>query len=1247
MEKSLAPPPVWRTLFAPVWLRRLVWAAVAVLGLGLLGWLAVPPVLKWQLQKQGSALLGRAVTVERVDFAPWALALTLEGLRVADATGRGNQLLVQRVFVDVSAQSLLRLAPVVDALTVEQPRVWLRHLGGGRYDVDDVLQRLAQPEDETTTEPAQFALFNVRLSGGEVVLTDDSQALTHRLSDLVLTLPFLSNLPAQREVRTQPQLAFVLNGNAFDSSADTKPFAQSRETEARLRLPALDVAPYLPYWPALWPVKPVSGVLHLDLTLAFEQGTEATDPPRVALSGALALSGVRLVAQQAAGAPELTWLAFDRLGVVLNRLEPLAQRLDVASVQWQGPRLGLVRDGAGRINLQQYAAAWAALHPTAPEAAPALREPAGPGWDVRVGRVAIEQAGVVWRDAAVRPAVQLALDDLNLSAEDLRWPVQAPVPFRVSARLGETPLSLQGSASPNAAQVQWQVDALPLGLAAPYWAQVLQPALGGRLSAQGELDWQAAQGQQPMALVLRAPSVQLDQLTLGPARAPHASWQRLQIQALQADWAARRVGMGALVLTQPRAQVLRAVDGRWMFEHWFKTAAAKTPVKAAEKAPAAQPWQLALNQLTVQDGRLAFEDRLPQRPVALSVTGIRLQLKHLKPLDRQQKAMPLSLQLRLGFAANALGMPAAQTSQADPGRLALSGSLRLPGAGAADAGLQLRSHIDAERLPLHALEPYFGDRLNLDLLRADASYRGTLQLALPAQGLSLGLAGDAALEDFRANTLSPSEELLAWKALNVRGLELALAPGQATRLVVGETVLSDYFARVILSEAGRLNLQGLVKPDDQPAPATTETGSAAATQTATETAAAPPNSAAPADIRFGPVSLVNGRVFFSDRFIQPNYSANLTELSGGLSAFANNAAVQGGPPPLADLSLRGRAEGTAALEIAGRLNPLAQPLALDIQGRVRDLELPPLSPYAVKYAGHGIERGKLSVDVAYRVAPDGQLSASNQVVLNQLRFGERAPDSEAPKLPVKLAVALLADRNGVIDINLPISGSISDPQFRIGPILWRVVLNLVGKAITSPFSLLASAFGGGGGDEMSQVAFEPGSAQLSDEARQRLDAVAKALSERPALQLTVVGHSDLETERSDVQRARLAEQVLAEKRRQLAREGASVSGPLVVSPAEYPALLKSVYQRADIPKPRNLVGMAKDIPQADMEALLLAATVVSADTMRELAVARSVAVKDHLASRNLPEDRMFLGAPQPLRQGERWVPQAELKLAPR
>jgi hypothetical protein len=207
------------------------------------------------------------------------------------------------------------------------------------------------------------------------------------------------------------------------------------------------------------------------------------------------------------------------------------------------------------------------------------------------------------------------------------------------------------------------------------------------------------------------------------------------------------------------------------------------------------------------------------------------------------------------------------------------------------------------------------------------------------------------------------------------------------------------------------------------------------------------------------------------------------------------------------------------------------------------------------------------------------------------------------------------------------------------------VLNLIGKAITAPFSLIASALGGG--DELSRVDFAPGASVLDEAGRKRLDTVAKALNDRPALQLTVIGQSDLEAERSAYQRTQLQRLLLAEKRRELARLGAPIAGDLVVTPEEAPALLKAVYRRADIPKPRNAIGIAKDIPAPEMEALLLAAQPVSVDAMRELAVARGVAVKDYLATRELPESRMFLGAPVLARENDTWRPQAELKLAPR
>ena len=239
---------------------------------------------------------------------------------------------------------------------------------------------------------------------------------------------------------------------------------------------------------------------------------------------------------------------------------------------------------------------------------------------------------------------------------------------------------------------------------------------------------------------------------------------------------------------------------------------------------------------------------------------------------------------------------------------------------------------------------------------------------------------------------------------------------------------------------------------------------------------------------------------------------------------------------------------------------------------------------------------------------------------------------------------MLADRNGVIDIDLPISGSLNDPQFSLGPIIIKVIINVIVKAITAPFSLLASAFGGSG-DELSTVAFASGSAQLGAEAQAGLDKVAKALLDRPTLRLTVVGTSSVDAERDGFKRARVDELVRAEKRRGVVKDGGTATAVVSVSPAEYPLLLKEVYKRADMSKPRNLVGLAKDLPVPEMEALLLADVKVNDDAMRELAVQRGVAVKDYLAGKNLPPERLFLGAAKAVPLEAKWTPRAELNLA--
>ncbi len=1325
---------------SPLWRRRAAWALGILLLVWALAYAAMPSILKSQVEKIASEKLGRQVTVGEVDFKPWSLELTLRDLAIARAGGVRSpqetpQLSIKRIYIDAELESLLRLAPVADAVQVDEPVAFLTHQGEGRYDIDDILERFKTPEEAPAGNPPRFAVYNIVVSGGRVDYIDQSVGKTHELRELGLSVPFLSNLKSKREVKTSPHLAFKLNGSSFDTAAEGTPFAQTHKTDATLTLRGFDLNPYLGYWPASLPVKLQAAVLHADAKVNFEQ-TPATV---VRISGTVTAEKVRLLTAQAGqpstaapakqrgstgsepppARPDL--LAFDRLQISMDDVRPLEQFVKLSAVELTAPTLSLARDRAGRLNLlaasgapiaikkgattqdteraagqndskNPATAASAASRPAAP--APAAKTPAAAPWKVQVARVAVRDGRVNWLDETLASPADIRLSGLALNASAIAFPFAASAPLKFDGSVGLEPppappaatkpaakksakpvaqaaapaapatpalLTFNGTATDQAAQVTANVAAWPLSMAAKYMGQFLLPALNGQLDAQLGVNWQAASGDKPQALQVTAPQIAVSDVQLAQGKVSLVSIKQVGLAQVDIDVTGQTFKAARLQLTEPKAKVDRDSDKRWMYERWMvshgsgaSTSAPPPPTDAATRA-SAPSWAVAVQDVQLEGGAMSFSDKSfgdGHKPVAFEVSAIKAQLGGLllddRPASKAQvaKPMPLTASLRLA------------TGRFEPGKVDFNGNMGL-------APLQAQGRLVVDRLPLQAFEPYLAESLNIELLRADASFKGRVAYRQLPAGTQAQVTGDVSLEEFRANTLAPSEDLLAWKALNLRGLQVVLEPAKATRVDVKETVLTDFFARVIVMPDGRINLQDLVKGNapDAPAPAVDATktiatgqgaapasgpkGSQTSAQPISPQASTPTSGGPPAVVSFGPISLINGKVLFSDRFVKPNYSADLTELTGKLSAFSSvaPAAAGGAPvaPNMADLELRGRAEGTASLEILGKLNPLAKPLALDIKGKVRDLELPPLSPYSVKYSGYGINRGKLSVDVSYVVLPDGRLTATNKVILNQLAFGEKVPGSTA-SLPVKLAVALLADRNGVIDIDLPISGSLNDPQFSLGPIIVKVIINVIVKAITSPFSLLANAFGGGG-EELSTVGFNAGSAELGPEAKAGLDKVAKALAERPSLQLTVVGTSSVEAERDGFKRERLDALVRAEKRRVTVKEGGTTSAAVSINPAEYPALLKEVYKRADMPKPRNLIGLAKDLPVPEMEKLLLADIQVNDSAMRELAVQRGVAVKDYLASRDLPPERLFLGAAKAIPPEAKWTPRAELNLA--
>jgi hypothetical protein len=366
--------------------------------------------------------------------------------------------------------------------------------------------------------------------------------------------------------------------------------------------------------------------------------------------------------------------------------------------------------------------------------------------------------------------------------------------------------------------------------------------------------------------------------------------------------------------------------------------------------------------------------------------------------------------------------------------------------------------------------------------------------------------------------------------------------------------------------------------------------------------------------------LQNGRVTYTDNFIKPNFTANLVSITGTIGAFGTHSTT---PAPV-DVAAKLSANGPVSIK--GVVNPLIAKPSLDLTASAHDVELPNISPYSTKYAGYPITKGKLNVDLHYMLA-DEKLSANNHLFIDQLTFGDHVDNATATKLPVRLAVSLLKNSKGEIDVNIPISGSLSNPEFSIGALVWTAILHLVERAVTAPFSLIANAFGGKNPEELGYVEFDPGSATLSDAAKEKLDTIAKALADKPSITLEISARVDPALDEPGLRTAYVDRQVRLSKMQDASEDNPNINpSSIPISADEYSKFLTKAYKNADFKKPRNLIGMTKSVPDADMKAALAEHAPVDEGALGALAQRRASVVKQYFEGK-IDSKRIFIVAP--------------------
>jgi hypothetical protein len=656
------------------------------------------------------------------------------------------------------------------------------------------------------------------------------------------------------------------------------------------------------------------------------------------------------------------------------------------------------------------------------------------------------------------------------------------------------------------------------------------------------------------------------------------------------------------------------------------TAARATPAAPAASSAARPPeWTVTLDEFAVRDLGLALEDRTVEPPFAVSLAPVNVTVR--------------GISSRPGATFDV----ATDVTIAGKGRLDVTGTAAAQPP-AADLVVRLAD------LPLPIFQPYLNTAARMQLVSGTFGVKGGLRLRMEKNQPDLAFKGSLGSRAFLTRDGIDGEPFLSWKSVDVTGIDFA-----SGRLRVDAAKLTEPYAKVLVHRDRTTNLQDIfgiptvdstavasAPPPEAPKGKKHGKPAKQAQPKASEALAEMQRNAAGIQalpVRIGAIEVSDGSADFADLSLILPFAAHIEHLNGGVKGLSSDSASR------ATVTLDGRMQPSGTAQVRGEANPLAAQAFLDLAVVFRDFHMPGLTPYGGQFLGHEIDKGKMSLDLGYRLQ-GRHLVGENKMVLDQLELGKKVESPEATHLPVGLAIAILKDKDGKIDLDVPVEGDLDDPKFRIGKVIWDFILSLLKKVATAPFALLGHLIGGGGGEDLSHVDFEPGASAVPSDQLEPLVKLAEALGQRPQLSLEVRGRSDAEADAAVMRTGKFA--ALAAER--MASNPKRYGGGHGYSPR----LLEDLYVerfgkkgyaaledrhrvlagQLETSDPRYKAGSKKMVVdgvklQAAIQDTLTALQKVDDADLLSLANARGSAIKARLAEKGVGEERVYVLDPEP------------------
>jgi len=1063
---------------------------------------------------------------------------------------------------------------IVTGIKVARPYVHVVRTGPNTYNFSDLIK----PRDPKST-PLQFSINNIELTNGSVDFRDEAatKPTDHTVRRLDLSIPFFSNIEYLADIHVAPRIKAVVNGARFSADGRLKPLTQAKETSIILNIRDADIPHYMAYLPVKSPLVVESGRMASALELGYR--VSAGKKPEVTVSGALGLRNLVIRDRQG-----VELLAMQSGLLRVRHAEVMSRVFELDALETAGLELFPDRDAQGRWTWQRLAGA-----PTETAGKPE----SGESPKLKMNATLIRSLGgkVHFRDRVPRRGFAADLDRIDLTVRNFSTEQdrKSLLDLFIHSARGES-ITLKGdlTAKPPAAALQLAANGIDLAAYYPYMDDSLTSPLAGKLDASTKIDFVGENG---LSLTegtltgrdLRAKFAGKDGVRLPEVAVTGIDFNQKQSKAL----------VESVVFKGGDIRVSLDEEGR-LTPQAFVRVRLEEKRKSSRRPQKGRAFSYLVKRVEGSGLNASYTDRTRKGAPSFALRQLRFTMANLS----EQLAAPVPFSLSSSYGRR--------------GGIAATGRF-------SPSPLSLKSTVDLKRIPLNDFDAYLPENLAVSIARGALDTRMNVELARTGNKLTGTFGGSLGIRSFYCLDTREGGDLLKWERMQVESVRGSLEP---FKLNVGSVSLADYYSRIIVTKDGTLNVQNLMVRKEGASPTAQVKAAAPAAPAPAAAAPAPKRGAAGGKgaITIGSITLQGGTMVFSDEHLRTPFTTTFYNLGGrigGLSSLEDRPA---------SVDLRGNLENHSPLVITGSINPLRDNLFLDLEIDFKDIDLTPATPYSGTYLGYVIDKGKLYLGLKYRIE-NKNLTSENKIFLDQLTFGEQVESDKATKLPVRLAVALLKDSKGEIHLDLPVTGRTDDPQFSVWRLVFQVLRNLLVKAATSPFRLLQAAFGGKG--DFSSVSFSPGSSVLSPEEQDKLARLSSAIKDRPALQVEVTGFVDKERDPEGYRNELLASKMRAEKFLRLVKEKKNRPGEspdtVKISPEEYSAYLKAVYRKEKFSKPRNLVGLVKDLPDSEMKKLIFTHTAVGENEFRALAQARATAVRAYLVDTGkLEQERVFL-----------------------